>query len=229
MNPYFSATDETRIEQPRIEHGLNTEWGIQNPCSISVSSVARIIVLFLSAFCLLHSAFDVCAITTSTQIVASVTITNLTGITNGATFTVNGASRTWTNDPTVNPAIWIATTNTTAYATTNLLINYQRYAAAGPVFARTNGGSATSFQLVSGPNLALSVAPSAGYASIRYFTNIFTNQQPVMVPLPATPDTTARTNQASGLVEGIELYATNSWTMFAFALNNYVRDRKSVV
>src|SRR5712692_4226092 len=194
-----------------------------NPDRIGLEDLSplavKILALFLSAFCLLPSAF---AVTTSTQIVASVTITNLAGITNGATFTVNGAARTWTNDPTVNPAIWIATTNTTAYATTNLLINYQRYAAAGPVFARTNGGSATSFQLVSGPNLALSVAPSAGYASIRYFTNIFTNQQPVMVPLPATPDTTARTNQASGLVEGIELYATNSWTMFALALNNYV-------
>src|SRR6266568_1986528 len=162
------------------------------------------------------------AITTSTQIVASVTVTNLTGITNGATFTVNGASRTWTNDPTVNPALWIATTNTTAYATTNLLINYQRYAAAGPIFARTNGGSATSFQLVSAPNVALSVAPSAGYAAISYLTNIFTNQQPVLVPLPATPDLISRTNQASGLVEGIELYATNAWTMFALALNNYV-------
>src|SRR6266571_872027 len=153
------------------------------------------------------------AITTSTQIVASVTVTNLTGITNGATFTVNGASRTWTNDPTVNPALWIATTNTTAYATTNLLINYQRYAAAGPIFARTNGGSATSFQLVSAPNVALSVAPSAGYAAISYLTNIFTNQQPVLVPLPATPDLISRTNQASGLVEGIELYATNAQTL----------------
>src|SRR5713101_619625 len=142
-------------------------------------------------------------ITTSTQIVASITITNLTGITNGATFTVNGASRTWTNDPTVNPAIWIATTNTTAYATTNLLLNYQRYAAAGPIFARTNGGSATSFQLVSSPNAALSVAPSTGYASVSYLTNIFTNQQPVLVPMPATPDLVSRTNQASGLVEGI--------------------------
>src|SRR6266700_3883630 len=127
------------------------------------------------------------AITTSTQIVASVTVTN-----------------------------------TTAYATTNLLINYQRYAAAGPIFARTNGGSATSFQLVSAPNVALSVAPSAGYAAISYLTNIFTNQQPVLVPLPATPDLISRTNQASGLVEGIELYATNAWTMFALALNNYV-------
>src|SRR6266571_3693615 len=182
-----------------------------NPDRIGLEDLSplavRILALFLSAFCFLPSAF---------------TITNLTGITNGATFTVNGASRTWTNDPTVNPALWIATTNTTAYATTNLLINYQRYAAAGPIFARTNGGSATSFQLVSSPNVALSVAPSAGYAAISYLTNFFTNQQPVMVPLPATPDVTARTNQASGLVEGIELYATNSWTMFAFALNNYV-------
>src|SRR6266567_2450703 len=194
-----------------------------NPDRIGLEDLSplavKILALFLSAFCFLPSAFP---ITTSTQIVASITITNLTGITNGATFTVNGAARTWTNDPTVNPAIWIATTNTTAYATTNLLINYQRYAAAGPIFARTNGGSATSFQLVSAPNVALSVAPSAGYAAISYLTNIFTNQQPVLVPLPATPDLISRTNQASGLVEGIELYATNAWTMFALALNNYV-------
>src|SRR3989442_1441914 len=97
-----------------------------NPDRIGLEDLSplavTILALFLSAFCFLPSAF---AITTSTQIVASITITNLTGITNGATFTVNGAARTWTNE-------------------------------------------------------------------------------------------------ASGLVEGIELYATNSWTMFAFALNNYV-------
>lgn len=160
----------------------------------------------------------------STQPTATVTLTNLANIVNGATIDVNSDVRTWTNGTAGGLSKWILITNTLALNTTNALVHFQRYAPGGPVSARTNGASATSFKLVGQPGQSLTVTLSGSgataWGSVSYVTNQWTNSFPLNLPFTSeTPG--RRTNAASDVVDIVNVYATNRLGTNTTAMGNF--------
>jgi hypothetical protein len=132
------------------------------------------------------------------RITASISITNAP-TTNGMTFAVNGNTRTWTNS-VVTSSTQIATNATAAGSKTNLF----NQIALNPFLqvSLLDVGS-TNFQLVAASGVALTVTPSAGYASVSYSTQTVTSLVDVRVPVSGEPTAAARTNISSGIVAGI--------------------------
>jgi hypothetical protein len=178
--------------------------------------------LWLAAvLALLLAALQVRAAVYDPEITAVVTLTNLTGITNGAWINVNGAQRTWTNNPAVNPTIWIQTTNTLEKSMTNLLKHYQTFAAAGPIATVTNGGSASAFSMIGQPAQSMTVTFSDGWATVIYSTNYLTNSYPVTTPFTVEP-LWLRTNQISEIIGWLNTLPSNKVAQAAAAMSDFV-------
>jgi hypothetical protein len=134
------------------------------------------------------------------RITASISITNAP-TTNGMTFVVNGGTRTWTNSVS-NPSTQILTNATAAGSKTNLF----NQISANPFLqvTLTDVGS-TNFQLVAASGVAITVAPSAGYATVTYSTQTVTSLQDLRLPVSGEPSAAVRTNNASDVVAAINM------------------------
>ncbi len=159
---------------------------------------------------------------TSEKIIATVTGTNLTGITNGAWIAVNGNQRTFTNGPIAVQALWIHATNTLNGNMTNAQRHYQQHAEVvsgyGAIVSRTN--TAASFRLYGPEGGALAVTFSAGWASVTYVTNTITNAAPYITPYIEQP-LEFRTNQVSTTVENMNTYPSNALLPGTVVMRNF--------
>lgn len=109
-----------------------------------------------------------------------ITLTNSPA--NGAILTVNGDSRTWTNEVSAPPTQVLAT-NVIGANATNLFAHLALYGFAGPL--ALDFASSNQVTLRGRANQAISASVSAGWASLSYSTNLLTNLITVRVPAAA--------------------------------------------
>jgi hypothetical protein len=166
-------------------------------------------LLFLS-FALSAQAAD--------RVIATLTVTNAAGTTNGQTLTVNGSVRTLTNSVFV-PSTQILTNSTAAGSKTNILsqISLNPFA---QVIAQDYSATALRLSGVSG--VTLTVTPSAGWAEVTYVTQTVASVVGVRVPITSEPSGGQQTNIASLLVSGIGSLSTNSFYESNIAVTNLV-------
>lgn len=139
------------------------------------------------------------------RVTASIAVTNAAGTTNGQTFTVNGNVRTWTNNVVVSQS-QVLTNSTAAGAKTNLYNEIGLNAFSQVVIL--DAGS-TNFQLQAASGVALTVTPSAGWATVSYSTQVVASA--VAVRIPYTAEAPAQqTNIASGLFLAIASLANTN-------------------
>lgn len=162
--------------------------------------------LFAILFLLVSLASSQAALVTAT-----VTITNAP--TNGNTFVLNSSTRTWTN-VVWSPTVQILTNSSIGGIMTNL---YMHLAANGSLGVNISTNGTNSFKLYG----STVVVATNNYLSVSYVTN--TTDVGSMLRLPFSVQVnTNRTNNASYLVEGIDAYATNTFTAASVALTNHV-------
>ena len=152
------------------------------------------------------------------RVIATLTVTNSAGTTNGQTLTVNGSVRTLTNSVFV-PSTQILTNSTAAGSKTNILsqISLNPFA---QVIAQDYSATAIRLSGVSG--LTLTVTPSAGWAEVTYVTQSVASVVGVRVPITSEPSGGQQTNIASLLVSGIGDLSTNSFYESNIAVTNLV-------
>jgi len=154
----------------------------------------------------------------ASRISATVTITNAP-TTNGMTFVLNGATRTWTNS-VQNSATQILTNSAIGGIATNLYLHSLTAPFAGPVSVSR---SSTNKVIYTGEtDQAMVISFTGNYASVAYTTQ--TVSTAVAVRIPITIETAAQqTNISSGLVAGINLSAqTNSINQYSTAASQLV-------
>lgn len=168
----------TKFRQ-NLQNYQNLGWGI-----------FRMILLILLILSKITSASGQ-TITTYT-----VTLTNAGGTTNGASITVNGAPRLWTNNVTTN-ATQIFTNNTPLGSTSNLYNAYLSFPVSG-VTVSTNSG--TNVVFTSDPGTALTVTAGGTWAAVANLNFTPTNGVVVQVP-PTIYGPIDLTNIENGLVQ----------------------------
>lgn len=166
-------------------------------------------LLFLS-FALSAQAAD--------RVIATLTVTNAAGTTNGQTLTVNGSVRTLTNSVFV-PSTQILTNSTAAGSKTNILSQISLNAFAQVI---AQDYSATALRLSGVSGVTLTVTPSAGWAEVTYVTQTVASVVGVRVPITSEPSGGQQTNIASLLVSGIGALSTNSFYESNIAVTNLV-------
>jgi trimeric autotransporter adhesin len=149
--------------------------------------------ILLSLAVLISVSLSACA---QNRITASIAVTNAT--VNGLTFTVNGDTRTWTNN-VVNTSTQVGTNAdvTGSGSATNLLAAI--YQAPFSQIVAHAGGS-NSFTLTGNSGLPMSVTASGAYAAISYSTQTVSTLIALQGPVASLPTATARTNVASAIV-----------------------------
>lgn len=127
-------------------------------------------------------------------ITASITFTNFP--TNGATITLQGSTRTWTNNITASPSTQITQTNSIPYSTTNLLNHLTAYpAASGHYLSQANS---TNVSVRGKVAEVMTVTTSGGYATVTYSTQTVALTPTFIVRQPYTAEhATNQTNIAS--------------------------------
>lgn len=149
------------------------------------------------------------------RITASVTFTNYTS--NYMTFTLNSATRTWTNSVTVS-SLHVLTNTTGAGSKTNLYsqVSLNPF----PSVTMLNGG-ASNIQFVgsSGLPMSVTIGGATPYAYVIYTTQAVSTLTAVRVPVSGEATAAVRTNIGSGLVAGIEDYSTNSFNQNSTAMS----------
>ena len=143
----------------------------------------------------------------STLVTATITVTNAP-TTNGQTLTVNGDTRTWTNNLTI-PASQILTNATIGGSATNMFTALADAPIGSPalslLYSSTNGVS-----LSGAVNQNITVTLSAGWGQVVYTTNTLTSAIAIRVPhtVEAAP---MQTNLMSLLLTGLSQANTNSF------------------
>jgi len=168
-------------------------------------------IVFLLVCCLSASAVEL--------VTATISITN-TPTTNAQTLTVNGSTRTWTNSASGSPSTLIPVTNSPASSASVLLNHLTQYPFnAGHYESQT---ATTNVTIRGRVGEVMTVTVAGGWAEISYITN--TVQSPTfLVRIPISVETpTNGTNIASGLVDAIGNYATNSVRTNSVGLSNYI-------
>jgi hypothetical protein len=154
---------------------------------------------------------------------ATITVTNVSGIpTNGtATLTVNGATRTATNNVAANPAVYFLGTNSMLHAKTNLYNHIATYpfGSAGTRLTLINIGT-NSFKLRGQPNQTISVSLAGLWGTALLSTNTITNFTGVTVPLEYYSAAEA-TNIAYELTRFFS-FASNAVAAAATGLSNHL-------
>ena len=153
----------------------------------------------------------------------TVTVTNASGIpTNGsATLTVNGDTRTATNNIASNPSkLWLGT-NALTKATTNLYshIALNKFGSGVSLLA-VAWKDTNAITLYSQINQNISANLAGSWGSLTLTTNLVTNQIPVVVPAATLAPATG-TNIGNGLADFLNL-GTNKVSPAAQSLANYV-------
>lgn len=156
------------------------------------------------------------------QIIATLSVTNAAGTTNGNTIVINGSTRTWTNTVTSSPSTLIQVTNSPSLVTTQMLTHLGTYTPGAGISATYGSSTSIVMRGLIGGALTITVAGGAsGWATVAYSTNVYTNTYLVRVPI-TTETATNRTNIASLLVKAISDYSTNSISTNAPSLTNYL-------
>ena len=154
---------------------------------------------------------------------ATITVTNFSGIaTNGtATLTVNGATRTATNNVAVNPALYFLGTNSMLPAKTNLYnhISLYPFGSAGTRLTLINIGT-NSFKLRGQLNQPISASIAGSWGTALLSTNTITNFTGVTVPLEYYTAVEA-TNIAYELTRFFS-FASNAVAAAATGLSNHL-------
>lgn len=154
------------------------------------------LTILFSILCLAPSA-----LAQSNRITASVTITNATF--NGLTFTVNGDTRTFTNN-LVNLATQVATNaDATGCGSATNLFSSIRIAPFAQIVA--HAGGTNSFTLAGNSGLPMAVTASGTYASISYSTQTVSSFVAVRVPVSSELSAAERTNISSGIVAAVNM------------------------
>lgn len=150
----------------------------------------------------------------------SITVTNQP--TNGASLTVNAATRTWSANVTA-PAtqVLVATNGAFATSATNLFSQIASYSFAGPLALSFSSSNVVTLRAPL--NTAIAASLTGPWATLTLATNsAVTNLTAVRVPLAAEAPS-VRANVADQLVKGISDYAqTNAFPAAANALSNFV-------
>jgi hypothetical protein len=130
---------------------------------------------------------------------ASITVTNST--TNGVFLTLNGDTRTFTNN-VLNAASQVLTNSdaTGAGSKTNLLGQIR---ATPFTQVRSADTGSNSFNLVGNADLPMTLSLSAGYATVSYSTQLVADVIGLQGPVAGLPTAQARINVASDIVGGI--------------------------
>lgn len=159
-----------------------------------------------------------CALSASAvdRITATVTITNTAGTTNGQTFTVNGNVRTFTN--VVYTAVSEVLTNSTHLGSKTNLFNAISSVPFNSVTLLNLGTN--QFSLIGAAGTAMTVTPSAGYATVTYSTQLVSSMTGVRVPIAGEPTGAAQTSIASLLTLGIWTYSTNAIEQSSITASN---------
>ncbi len=173
--------EEVRLRFPSEERAGLRRFGklkIEN-CQFSIFNWP----LLLCVFCVL---LRLNAFAADQIIEATITVTNFSGIaTNGsATLTVNGATRTATNNVSANPALYFLGTNSMLFAKTNLYNHIALYpfGSAGTRLTLINIGT-NSFKLRGQLNQTISASIGGAWGTAILSTNTITNFTGVTVPL----------------------------------------------
>jgi hypothetical protein len=151
---------------------------------------------------------------------AIVTVTNAP-VTNGMTITVNGNTRTFTNN-VVLPASQILTNDTIGGAATNLYRAAVLTPFSSGLTLSQSGTNGIVLGTSSAPLGTLTVTLSAGWGSVVYTTNALTASVPVVVPIGGVP-AAQRTNMSSGIVTLLnDSSVTNSINEASLAAANLI-------
>lgn len=174
--------------------------------------------LFAILFLALGLGAGVEGATTSTIITATVTVTNAP-TTNGMSITVNGNTRTWTNNTAAAPSSYILTNAAIGGVATNLYNHIAAYRYSSPLVELRRSGT-NAIVLVGQTDQALAVSVSGTWASVVLATNaVGTN---TFVPKFPMQDTSDSTNTASIALRDLTLKSTNLVSASAPSMANFV-------
>ncbi len=148
-------------------------------------------------FCCFHARA-----TLTSNFVATITITNTAGTTNGQTLTVAGNTRTWTNSVFI-AASQIKTNNTIAGAAVNLTLQVANTPFSG---LSLGADGLTYIKLTTAQNVVRpTITLSAGWASLTWATNYFNGGTVVRIP----PEIETL-NEGTNIASQIALYLSRS-------------------
>lgn len=167
----------------------------------------------LLILCVLWLALTVSA---ASRISMTVTVTNVPVTSN--TFTVNGATRTWTNASSSTTIL----TNLVGLgpSATNLFDNYSSYTVGSGIIVRWLGTNQMRFEAPLG--ISLSGSATGSWATVTMTTQSGPSTFTALWPLENMVGETNRTNQGSALVYGLGIYSTNAFPTNATALSNFI-------
>jgi len=165
-----------------------------------IKSLLKIIVALLACTC---PYFSVQA--QNTRVSATLTVTNGSGTTNGQTLSIAAQNLIFTNDPALNPSIYVTNGGQNVTAT-NIYLHVIAYP---PSTSVTNVMTATNQIRIDGTiNAPLSVTPSAGWATVTYVTNSVSGTRTYAVRVPFIVEVeTNRTNIAQSLMTNLAVFA----------------------
>jgi hypothetical protein len=178
----------------------------------------RLLKAFLTSLVLL-AAGGAGAASISSEVVATVTVTNASGTSNGQTIAYSTDTRTHTNNPTVDTSKFIQTTNSIGAAATNLALHFVRAKFGDGVTLVGTGTNSIKFLSQLNSNLTISV--SAGWATVTYKTNLYTNMVALRSPIKSEPNRATATNNIDGIVDAIP-WSTVILPEFITSFSNYV-------
>lgn len=125
-------------------------------------------------------------------------------------FTLNGDTRTWKTNATVSSHITLTSAGPNARNTTNLFNNIVAtpFTSVTPVLSPSN-----TVRLVGASGLAMSATLSNQWGFAIYTTNTVTSAVALRVPISSEATAAVRTNNASEVINGINLFATNRFSL----------------
>lgn len=153
-------------------------------------------------------------------VTVTVTVTNAP-IGNTNTLTVNGSTRTFTNDVSASPGTLIQQTNSRPYTATNILNHAGQYPFGNGFYVTQTTETNVTIRGTPGTTMSASIAGLWGTISFSTQT-VFTPTYVVRVPY-TNEATAVRTNIASGIAEYLNL-STNRIATNAAALEYYVHE-----
>jgi hypothetical protein len=156
------------------------------------------------------------AVSNDFWIVATITLTNSGGTTNGQTITVNGDTRTWTDATTAST---IASNSTFYGAATNLFnaLTTNGFSGLALALSSTNG-----ITLTSGTNGVLAASCSTGWAAVSLATNSSKTVTAVFSPAFSAAPVVSIVGGTNDLAHVLSVSTTNA-TFGSAVTNGYFR------
>ena len=139
----------------------------------------------------------------------------------GYTFDINGDTRTFTNDVSVDPTSLILTNDTIDGIQTNLYNHIADTPFGGTLYMYKVSTNSITFEAQEGDPLVITLGGPWGY--VQYSTNLTYSTNAYSVTVPADQeDISTRTNIWSEVVYGINNYSSNAFLVSSPAVSNLV-------